>query len=444
MKGYTRRRFLGAASVAGLAMPAIKADTGALAKPALLGGAKAYNGKHRGWPVFDQKEEQAILKVLRSGKWNRFDGLYGEGQTSFENDFARMMGANHCLALNSGTSALLTSLSVLGVGAGDEVILPPYTFVATVNVVLAMHAMPVFADVDPATQQIDPAKLESAITSRTAAIIPVHLGGNAADLDAIMAIANRHKIPVIEDACQSHLSEWKNAKLGTYGATGCFSFQGSKNMSSGDGGALVTQDKALWEKAFGFHSNGRSVPVVPFYSDHRGLNLRMTEFQAAIASVQMTRLDEHAKIRAGNAGYLSTLLQEIPGIEPARMYGGCTRNVYHLLLLRYKKESFAGMSREKFLKAAQAEGIHISAGYPRLNHQPFITNAFETRGFRKAFSKRDLDGWKDRNHTPESDRLGDEGCWMYNTTFLGERSEMDQIAEGFRKIQRHAAELARI
>jgi perosamine synthetase len=447
----TRRQFVAAIPVGGLAATALRGDTPPTGKPALLGGEKSYAVKHIHWPIFDEQEEQAIVTALRSGKWNRNDGPNGE---RFEKAFAQMMGANYCLATNSGTSALLTSLSVLGVGAGDEVILPPYTFVATANVILALHALPVFVDIDPATQQIDASKIEAAITNRTAAILPVHLGGNVADLDAIMAIAKRKKLPVVEDACQAHLSEWRGQKVGTYGATGCFSFQESKNMTSGDGGALLTNDQELKQKAFSFHS--ASATKVPFYAEYRGLNLRMTEFQAAVAAVQMTRLEEQAKIRTKNAEYLASMLKEIPGIQPASTYAGCTRNAYHIMPLRYQKEHFAGMDRVKFLKAAKADGLPIEPGYhgrretetgyvtvPGLNHQPFLENTFETRGYRKVFSKQEIERWKERNHTPESDLLGDEGCWIYQTTFLHERTDMERIAEGLRKIQLHAGELAR-
>ena len=185
-------------------------------KPALLGGTPVRKGRWPSWPVFDRKEEDELLGVLRSGKWYRGAGKYNVDR--FEAAYAQLTGAKHCLATANGTSALLVSLNALGIQAGDEVILPPYTFVATLNVILMMNALPVFVDSDRETSQIDARKIEAAITPRTKLIMPVHLGGSAADLDAILAIAAKHHIPVLEDACQAHLAEWRNRKAGHLGS----------------------------------------------------------------------------------------------------------------------------------------------------------------------------------------------------------------------------------
>ena len=231
----TRRIFLAAAGGA--------TALGATDQPALLGGGKVRTAKWPSWPVFDQVEEQALLGALRSSYWNRGGG--GQNVDKFEKAYSALTGAKGCLATANGTSALLVSLSALGIGPGDEVIVPPYTFVATVNVVLALNALPVFVDTDPETFQIDHRKIEAAITDRTAAIMPVHLGGNSANLDAILEVARKHKLPVVEDACQAHLAEWRGRKVGTWGALGCFSFQASKNLNSGEGGAILTNDEDL-------------------------------------------------------------------------------------------------------------------------------------------------------------------------------------------------------
>ena len=207
--------------------PAIGAGGGG--KPAVLGGTPVRAKAFPSWPVADSREEQALTTVVRSGKWGR--GV-GDEVSRFEQAYASLTGARHCLATANGTSALVTALSALGVGPGDEVIVPPYTFVATVNVVLMLHALPVFVDTDRETFQIDAKKVAGAITDRTRAIVPVHLGGSAADLDTVLAAAAPRGIPVIEDACQAHLAEWKGRKVGTYGRAGCFSFQASKNLNA--------------------------------------------------------------------------------------------------------------------------------------------------------------------------------------------------------------------
>ena len=303
--------------------------------------------------------------MLHSGKWYR-----GDGQTvsRFEEAYAQLTGARHCIATANGTSALYASLAGLDVAPGDEVILPPYTFVATLNVVFLQYALPVFVDSDPETFQMDARKLEGAITERTAVIMPVHLGGNACDLDAILEIAGRRKVPVLEDACQAHLGEWRGRKLGTLGAAGCFSFQASKNLNSGEGGAILTSDDALAERCWAFHDNARARrgrPAPPLGG--RGANLRLTEFQAGLLLAQMTRLEAQSKAREENARYLTQQLREIPGILPARMHEGCTRNAYHLYMFRYQAERFAGLPRGRFLRALSAEGIPCSGGYSPLN-----------------------------------------------------------------------------
>jgi perosamine synthetase len=221
-------------------------------KPAVLGGRPVRSTPFPSWPVADRSEEKAILEVLRSGRWNR-----GSVVERFEGEYARLVGSAACLATANGTSALLCGLQALGVGPGKEVIVPPYTFIATVNVVLETGAIPVFVDTDRDTFQIDAGKVAAAITERTAAILPVHLGGSTADMDTLLAIGAKHKLPVLEDACQAHLAEWKGSHVGSLGTWGAFSFQASKNLNSGEGGALVSSDRELIERAFTFHNNGR-------------------------------------------------------------------------------------------------------------------------------------------------------------------------------------------
>jgi perosamine synthetase len=437
----TRRRFLAAAPAAGAAIGAAPSFA-AGSKPAMLGGEPVRRAHFPSWPVMDASEEQALMRVLKSGKWFR-----GSGQevARFEEAYARLTGAKHCLATANGTSALLTSLAALGVGAGDEVIVPPYTFVATINVVLMLNAMPVFVDSDRETSQIDARKIEAAITERTAVIMPVHLGGSAADLDAILAIGRKHKIPVVEDACQSHLGEWRGKKVGSLGATGCFSFQASKNLNSGEGGAILSSDDDLVEKCYAFHNNGRGRRNTgyDFAYSTRGANLRLTEFQAALLMAQMARLERQSATRTENATYLTGMLKEIPGVTPARMYDGCTRNAYHLYMLRYDPEKFAGMPRAKFLKAMGAEGIPASSGYTPLNKEPFIKNTLSSKGFQAVFSKKRVAAWEDRNICPENDKLCQEAVWFTQNMLIGPRSDMDQIADAVRKVQKNAADLAR-
>ena len=433
----SRRIFLGVAA----ATPAVMA-AGTVERPALLGGKPVRTEPFPGWPVRDEVEEKAILDVVRSGKWGR-----GVGKTvaQFESHYAELMSARHSLATSSGTTALFTGLAALGAGPGDEVILPPYTFVACVNVILLHHAVPVFADTDPNTFQIDTTRLESKITDRTVAIMPVHLGGATFDVDAVQKIAAKRKLPILEDSCQSHLAEWRGKRTGTFGKAGCFSFQASKNLNSGEGGALLTNDGELIEKCYTFHNNGRSrkQPGYDFTYAQRGANLRMTEFQAAILLSQMTRLERQSQTREQNAKYLTGVLNEIGGIAPVRPYDGCTRNAFHLFMMRYQPEQFSGLPRDKFLKALDAEGIPASAGYAPLNKDAFLTNTFGTRGYQAIYGKKFLEDWHERNQCPANERVCREAVWLTQTQLLGPRRDMDQIAEAVRKIKQHAVELAR-
>ena len=436
-----RRKVIAGIALAGCAFKP-KASRGATAKPAVLGGAPVRSDPFPSWPVADDLEDQALLKVLHSGKWSRGSGAQVD---RFEREYAQLTGAKHCLAAANGTSALLIALNALGIQAGDEVIVPPYTFVATINAVLSLNALPVFVDSDPRTFQIDARKIEAAITPRTAAIMPVHLGGNVADVDMILSVAAKRKLPVIEDACQSHLAEWKGQKVGTFGALGCFSFQASKNLNSGEGGAVLTNDSGIAERCYAYHNNsrGRNAAGTDFSYLARGLNLRLTEFQAALLVSQMTRLGKQASTREKNAEYLTKNLREIPGISPAEGYAGCTRNAYHLYMFRYDSSRFAGLDRDKFLKALKAEGIPASGGYSPLNKEPLLRNTLDSRGYKRLYGEAVLREWHEKNQCPANDRLCSEAVWLTQTMLLGPRSDMDAIVSAIRKIQTHASEVAR-
>ena len=435
-KSLTRREVLGAAST-GLVAAKV-AHSATTDKPAVLGGSPVRTKPFPSWPVIAENDERAFMQVLRGGKWNRLDG---DCARRFEETWAATLGAKHCLATANGTSALIISLNALGIGPGDEVIVPPYTFVATVNAVLMQHAIPVFVDTDPETFQIDARKIEAALTERTRCILPVHLGGSPADMDAILEIGRKHKIPVVEDACQAHLAEWRRRKVSTLGALGCFSFQASKNLNSGEGGALLTNDSDLYRVCQSFHNNGRGDTGSGFGYVRNGANLRITEFQAALLTEQLKRVEEQSRTRERNAAHLTKQLAEIPGIRPARMYDGATRNAYHLYMFRYDKAQFAGLSRARFLKALEAEGIPASGGYTPLNKEPFLKHTLDSRAYRAIYPAKQLAEWTERNQCPANDQLCQEAVWFTQTMLLGPREDMDQIVEAIRKIQRQAGTL---
>ena len=379
------------------------------------------------------------MKVLRSGKWYRGSG---KAVDAFEAKFAALMGVPHCLAVANGTSALLTALHGLDVQAGDEVIVPPYTFIATVNAVLARQALPVFVDTDGLTFQMDATKIEAAVTERTVAVIPVHMAGAPPDLDKIVEVGRRRGLKVLEDAAQAHLGEWRGRKLGTVGDAGTYSFQASKNLNSGEGGAVVTSDGALLERCYAYHTNSsprKGVSAAPA----QGLNLRLTEFQATLLLSQMERLEAQAKARDGNALHLTQLLSEIGGVTPAKLADGCTRSAWHLYMFRYDAAQFAGLPRARFLRALAAEGVPCSSGYTPLNKQPFLENVFQGRGFQRLFSAERLRRWRERNECPVNDKVCGDAVWFTQTMLLGGRTDMEQIAAAILKGRAYAAELAK-
>lgn len=449
-----RRRFLGTLAAGGatfvaarptpadgtpLQTPAAPTVT-ASARPALLGGTPVRTAPFPSWPVQDRHEEDALVSTLKSGRWGR---LGGSQVKAFETQYAKVTGTQHCVATANGTSALVTALAAMGVGAGQEVIVPPYTFVATINAVLMLNALPVFVDTDIETFQIDATKIAAAMTPDTTLILPVHLGGSVADMDAIMATANARGAQVLEDACQSHLAQWKGRHVGSIGRAGCFSFQASKNLNSGEGGAVITSDAQLAARAYAFHNNGRPDTGADFAYGQTGLNLRLTEFQGALLLAQMTRLEAQARRRETNAAYLSRELAQIPGIAPAKMYPGVTRNAYHLYMFRYEAAQFGGLTRAAFLKALKAEGVPASSGYSPLNTEPFLANTFAGTAYQRIYGAARLKRWAEQNRTPQNDRLCEEAVWLTQTMLIGPREDMDHIVAAVRKIQKHAGDLAR-
>ena len=456
MNQMNRRKFLGVAAVAGtgmalspsMALGEIKTFTPiALAdndKPALLGGPKAFTGRFPSWPIYDSTEEQALSDVLKTNRWGRLDGNL---TAKFEEEYAKMLGVKHSLATINGTNALYTMLGVVGVGPGDEVIIPAYTFVATYNVVVLNYALPILVDTDIESFQIDTQKMEKAITKETKILMPVHMGGLPADLDKIMDIAQRHNLTVIEDACQAPGTEWRGKKVGSYGIGGGFSFQSSKNLNCAEGGAITTNDSAFINSCYAFHNQGmaRSRSDSLYQqgeSNIRGNNARLIEFQSNILLAQMTRFELQSQKRSRNAIYLSKLLDEIPGIMPAKLYEGVTFCSYHLYMFRYDKSHFAGMSRARFIEALRAEGVGSWVGYGNLNKDAYVTGLSQNRHYLKIYGEKTMKEWLERNHCPQNDKLcSEESLWLGQNVLLGTTRDMEQIAEAVRKIQKNANQL---
>lgn len=407
-----------------------------MAKLALLGGEPVRRRTFPKWPVFDDREVKALLSVLESGLW----GVGGQRKKEFEERFAAYQHAKYGVAVTSGTAALEVSLRALGIGCGDEVILPAYTFMATAIAVLYVNAIPIFADIDPETYTIDPKSIESLISNKTRAIMPVHIGGRPADMDSITSIARREGLHIIEDACQAWGAEWRGRRVGAIGDIGAFSFQSSKNITSGEGGIIVTNDEDLYIKAWSLHNCGR-LPDRAWYEHYLpGSNYRMTEFQAAILLTQMERFDEQTERRIENARYLSGKLSRIDGVKTLKEDGRVTRNPYHLYIFRVDPEAFGGISKSVIAKALQAEGIPVSVGYSKPLYKETYLDYFKKCPLSCNYYAKRMDYSKVR--LPATERACyHEGLWIPHYVLLGSREDMDDIVHAIEKVRENLEEL---
>jgi dTDP-4-amino-4,6-dideoxygalactose transaminase len=437
----SRRQFVAGATAASVGLT-LAGTAHAADKPAVLGGKRAHTGSWPKWPEWRESWEPQIVKVLRSGRWCRAGG--GGEVPVFETAYAKLLGAKRCLATASGTTALITSLYVAGVDAGDEVICSPYTFSATYNAIFAQKALPVFADTDPATLTMDPATIESKITDRTRAIVPVHIYGMPCEMDAINALAKKHKLAVVEDACQAWLAEYKGQKCGTLGDLGCFSFQNSKHIPSGEGGAITSNHEELVDRCYAYHNCGRATGKFQGKGLFtRGGNFRMQHFQAVMLIQQLEKLVKETEVRRQNADYLAANLKQIPGITPVRLPAN-SRAVWHLFPLRYDAQAFCGMPRDKFMAALSAEGIPCSGGYSEQYFDGIFDEVINSRGYQRLWPAKRLKAYRESFKDLKGNRQ------VCNTTvalpqnlLLADRDSMDQVIDAFRKIQAHAGEVAK-
>lgn len=398
------------------------------------------------WPLWiPQTDESRVLEVLRSGVWSRSKVV-----NEFEEEFAKVIGTKRCLTTVNGTNALICALKNLNVGGGDEVLVPPYTFIATTQAILQAGAMPVFVDTDPETFQINADKIEAKITPQTRAILPVHICGLPADMKRIMEISKKHGLVVVEDACQAHLAEIDHKKVGAFGDAGCFSFQNSKNLPIGEGGAILSDDETFMDKCYSYHNYGLAYGSVKKTKGTGfampGTKLRLTEYQAAIGLAQLKRLEEQTDTRNENAAYLKSQLELIPGITPYKLYPGVTRAAFHLFPFRYNKAYFHGLERSDFLRALKAEGVPCSGGYDTLNDKPYLKNTFQTKNFKQLYSDKQLDwdSYLERNQCPENDKLcKEQAIWFHQNMLLGTKEDMNFVALAIQKIYKESEELVK-
>ena len=396
---------------------------------AINGGAKTVD-RDFNWPLFDESDVNCVAEIVRSGKWGNPD--CGGEVALFEKEFAAFCGSKYALSCVNGSVALRLALIACGVKPGDEVIVPPYTFIATASIVLEANCVPVFVDIDPRTYNLDASKIEAAITSRTKAIIPVHFAGQACEMDQILALAQKHGLRVIEDACHGHGAEYKSKKLGSIGDAGCFSFQSSKNLTSGEGGMVITNDDALYQMMNSLRNVGR-VDGGEWYEHHyAGCNYRITQLQAVLLSSQMKRLEEQTLIRHNNGTYLNELLSKIDGITPLSRGLGETIHSYHIYIFKYDKSKFNGLSKVEFAKILAAEGVPCFMGYPEpLYKQPL----FQQKNFMCYAIPEEVDYSEVQCPVTEK-ACYEEAVWIMQHAMLGTAMEMELFASAILKIQK--------
>jgi len=389
-----------------------------MTKPAILGGTPVRTAPWPKWPVWGDEERKGVLDVLESGQW----GGYSDRVAAFEEAFGRLAGARRCSAMANGTVTLISSLVALGVRPGDEVIVPSYTFAATANAVALAGATPVFADVEYATWNMDVAHAASLITDRTRAIVPVHFAGHPVDMDPLMAVAVRHGIGVLEDAAHAPGSSWQGTAVGSLGHIASFSFQGFKNLTSGEGGAITTNDDALAEAAWTHGNHGRDRDGSWYTHRKVGSNHRLTGFQAAILLAALGRYEEQLARRMAAGRYLRAALAG-SGLTPAAWDERAERHAHHLLPLHYDRLAFGGLDRADFALALIAEGIPCPTGYPvPLNRQP-------------AFGGRP-------GECPVADAACEDTVWISQHLLLAEEGDLADIVEAVGRVRTHAAIIA--
>ena len=413
-----------------------------MSKLAIKGGDKAVTldqSEASQWPIIDDEVTEAVVNQLQSGEISFSDTIY-----KFEEEFAVYHGVKYALAHNNGTASIHGALFGIGVGPGDEVIAPAATFWGTYMPILTCQAIPVFCDIDPFTGCADPEDIERRISPHTKAIIVVHLGGMPAEMDAIMEIAKRHNLFVIEDCSHAHGATYKGRKVGTIGDVGCFSMQAGKLLPSGEGGVMITNNLEYYERAIclGHYERIRDLPdekYRKYASTCFGHKYRIAPISAAIARVQLRHLDARNKGRDDSVMYLMDGIAECPGIYPIKPPADSFRGYYSRPYVRYAPEELGGLPKGKFIEALQAEGANISGDAPGGSDN--LSAVFQERNhpaFTRPETKREVKYQKGDLPVSENPR---EDLFTIPAFPRADKALLDQYLEAFRKVATHVAEL---
>ena len=450
-KSMSRRSFIKTTSVGAIAasqiVPAHAFDIHAKtqsSKLAALGGKPVRSNKSwPEWPHRDQNVIDSILKTTKSGIWCRIQSKTGTVPT-FEKKFAEITGVKHCVATGSGTQSLHTVLEAYGIGPGDEVITSPYTDPGTIASILSARALPVLADLDRLSFQLDPDDVERRINQNTRALMPVHMMGQPAHIERFMQMAKKYNLFLVEDACQAHFAKYKGKMLGTIGDVGCFSFQTSKVLSCGEGGGIIGNDDDLMDRCYTVHNHGTSRAG---FTETIGPKYRMNELEAALLLGQLPTVMERHALRNRNARYLTSKIKDIPGIHPQKLYEGTEEGSFYLYTMSYDKKFYNNIDRSKYLKALAAEGIDLSPYIKQgLHRESWVDNIINRRVYKKMYTPQRLQQFKDEMVCPNCDIVCDEEMVMLwaSGPLLGKIEDMDDIINALVKVYENRDQLSEI
>jgi dTDP-4-amino-4,6-dideoxygalactose transaminase len=397
---------------------------------AILGGKPARTAAYPEWPVHDQREIDAVTAVIKSGNWGGYP--YPGTQTAeFCRRFAEIQGGGYAVAVVNGTITMEIALRAANIGWGDEVLVPAYTFQATAAAPMAAGAIPVIVDVDPETYCMDVKAAEAAITARTKAIIPVHLGAEMADMDAIMALAEKYNLIVIEDCAHAHGAKWRGRGAGTIGHFGSFSLQSSKSLTAGEGGVLLCQTEAMAQKVMSIVDCGR--PHDPEGKlEVFGGNYRMSELHCALANVGLDRFPEQAKQREEMAAYMDEALSEVPGVRVLKRDERHTTRSFYRYIVAVNPAEF-GAENDAVCAMLDAEGIPCWEGYAAMHHYDLFQPQLSKLAVPSAFPERFQ---FDQMHYPEAERACEhEAVWLDESIFRAGKQGVDDTVAALKKIQ---------
>ncbi|MET9499684.1 DegT/DnrJ/EryC1/StrS family aminotransferase [Streptomyces sp. NPDC006552] len=366
------------------------------------------------WPQYDAAEREGLVRALEQGQWWRMGGSEVD---TFEREFAEFHGAPHALAVTNGTHALELALQVMGVGPGSEVIVPAFTFISSSQAAQRLGAVAVPVDVDPDTYNIDVAAAAAAVTERTRVIMPVHMAGFLADMDALGKLSADTGVPLLQDAAHAHAARWQGKRVGELGSVAAFSFQNGKLMTAGEGGAVLFPDTELYEKAFLRHSCGRPRTDRHYKHQIAGSNLRLNEFSAAVLRAQLGRLEGQIRTRQERWAVLSPLLEKIDGIDPQRPDERTDFPSHYMAMFRVP--GLGEDARNALVDRLVAAGVPAFAGFRAI----YRTDAFWEMGAPDETPEQIA------ARCPHTEAISRESVWLHHRTLLADEPAIHRTAE---------------